>query len=162
MSTIDVYKKSYEFNRGRTVDFLTNLEKLPNSQEALAWRPGPGRAHIGWQLMHIGVTEDIFASERLAKKPGKFADLWPRFRGGSKPDDNVPSAELIRRVLDESRAHLLNTLSEYGDHRLGEIPEVFKERGWTVATVLNVISWHEAHHHGQAHTTLNSYKALSG
>jgi hypothetical protein len=111
--------------------------------------------------MHIGITEDIFASERLAQKPGKFADLWPRFRGGSTPDDDVPPPDTILRVLAESRAHLLATFSEYNDSRLDEIPEALKQRNWTVRTVLSVIGWHEAHHHGQAHITLNLFKGIS-
>lgn len=158
-TAVEHFIKSYEFNRGRTLDLLAGIEKLPNGQAALAWRPGPGRAHIAWQLMHIGVTEDVFASERLAQKPGKFPDLWPRFRGGSTPDEDVPPADTIRRVLAESRAHLLATLAEYDDSRLEEIPEGLKQRGWTVRTVLSVIGWHEAHHQGQAHITLNLYKA---
>ena len=158
-SAIDHFTKNYEFIRGRTLDFLANVEKLGDSRRALAWRPGPGRAHIGWQLLHIGVTEDIFASERLAQKPGKFTDLWPRFRGGSTPDDDVPSVETIGRVLDESRDHLLATLAEYNDSRLEEVPEALKQRHWTVRTALTVIGWHEAHHHGQAHITLNLFKA---
>ena len=158
-TAVDHFIKSYEFNRGRTLDLLASIEKLPNPQTALAWRPGLGRAHIAWQLMHIGVTEDVFASERLAQKPGKFAESWPRFRGGSTPDDDVPSAGTIRRVLSDSRAHLLATLAEYDDIRLEEIPEGLKQRGWTVRTVLSVIGWHEAHHQGQAHITLNLFKA---
>jgi uncharacterized damage-inducible protein DinB len=158
-SAVEHFVKSYEFNRGRTLDLLANVEKLANAQAALAWRPGPGRAHIAWQLMHIGVTEDVFGSERLAQRPGKFADLWPRFRGGSTPDEDVPTAETIRRVLSESRTHLLAALAEYDDGRLEEIPEGLKQRGWTVRTVLSVIGWHEAHHQGQAHITLNLYKA---
>jgi uncharacterized damage-inducible protein DinB len=153
------FMKAYEFNRVRTTDLLTQIEKLPDPKMALVWRPGAGRAHIGWQLMHIGVTEDLFASERLAKTPGKHAEFWPRFRGGSTPDDDVPSPETIRRVLSESRAHLLDTLSGYDDNRLDEIPEALKQRNWTVRTVLHVIGWHEAHHQGQAHITLNMFKA---
>ena len=160
-TAIDHFTRNYEFIRGRTLDFLANIEKLSDPRQALAWRPGQGRAHIGWQLMHIGVTEDIFASERLAQKAGKFSELWPRFRGGSTPDDDVPSAETIRRVLAESRAHLLATLAEYDDSRLEEIPEALKQRGWTVRTVLSVIGWHESHHHGQAHITLNLFKAAA-
>ena len=158
-TAIEHFTKTYEFNRGRTLDLLANIEKLADPRAALAWRPGTGRAHIGWQFMHIGVTEDLFASERLAQKPGKFADLWPRFRGGSTPDDDVPTPETIRRVLTESRAHLLATLGDYDDSRLDEIPEALKQRNWSVHTVLNVIGWHETHHHGQAHITLNLYKA---
>jgi len=156
---IDHYRNGYGFNRTRTLDFLANLEKLPSPQDALAWRPAPGRAHIGWQLMHVALTEDIFASERLAQKPGKFTDLWPRFRGGSTPDDDVPSAETIRRILSECREHLLGTLSDYDESRLEEVPEGLKQRGWTVETALRMIGWHEAHHQGQAHITLNLYKA---
>jgi uncharacterized damage-inducible protein DinB len=156
---IEQFIKCYEFNRTRTLDLLSNLEKLSNPRAALAWRPGAGRAHIGWQLVHIGVTEDIFASERLGHKPGKVADLWPRFRGGSTPDDDVPAADTIRRVLAESRTSLLDTLASYDDSRLGEIPEALKQRNWTVHTALSVISWHEAHHQGQAHITLNLFKA---
>jgi uncharacterized damage-inducible protein DinB len=161
MSVIDVCKKCYEFNRTRTLDLLGKIEQLPNPQAALAWRPGPGRAHIGWQLTHIGVTEDLFASERFAKKPGKCTDLWPRFRGGSTPDDDVPSPDTIRRVLNETRQHFFATLADYNDSRLDEIPEALRERGWTVATALNVIAWHEAHHQGQAHITLNLFRATT-
>jgi uncharacterized damage-inducible protein DinB len=141
---------------------LDAIEKLANPQAALAWRPGAGRAHIGWQLVHIGVTEDLFASERFAQKPAKFSDICPRFRGGSTPDDDVPSAEAIRRILADSREHFLNTLAEYDDSRLDEVPEGLKQRNWTVRTALNVISWHEAHHQGQAHITLNLFKAANG
>ena len=157
-TAVEHFVKCYEFNRTRTLDFLANIEKLPNPRAALAWRPGAGRAHIGWQLMHIGVTEDIFASERLGHKAGKCSELWPRFRGGSTPDDDVPSAETIRRVLAESRVNLLATLAEYDDSRLEEIPEALKQRNWTVRTALAVISWHEAHHQGQSHITLNLFK----
>src|SRR5947207_1134934 len=123
MSTIETFTKSYVFYRQRTLGLLEMIEKLPKPSAALAWRPGPGRAHIGWQLMHIGITEEIFAAERLSpEKAGKWAELWPRFRGGSTPDDDVPTSDKIRAVLNSSRESLLGTLSEYSDARLGEIP----------------------------------------
>jgi uncharacterized damage-inducible protein DinB len=160
LSTIETFIASYPFYRARTLGLLDAIEKLPNPQAALAWRPGPGRAHIGWQLMHIAVTEDIFASERLAPhKQGKFTQLWPRFRGGSTPDDDVPSAATIRATLAESRQALLATLGEYDDSRLDEIPPALKERKLTVRDVLYILGWHEGHHQGQAHITLNLYKA---
>jgi uncharacterized damage-inducible protein DinB len=93
----------------------------------------------------------------MPEKPAAFAELWPRFRGGSTPDDNVPDAATIRRVLSESRAHLLDTLSHYGDDRLGEIPPALAARKLTVLDVLYIIGWHESHHQGQAHITLNLY-----
>ena len=110
--------------------------------------------------MHIGITEELFATERLAPgKVGAFTELWPRFRGGSTPDDNIPSAAEIRRVLGESREHLLETLSQFTDDNLGDIPEALKARKFTMLDVLHILSWHEAHHQGQAHITLNLFKA---
>lgn len=160
MSTIQILVKSFEFNRGRTLAFLDEIEKMPNAQVVLSWRPGPGRAHIGWQIMHIGITEELFATERLApEKPGKWIDLWPRFRGGSTPDDDVPSLAKIREILAESRQRLIETLSTYTDARLGEIPPPLAQRKLTFHDALHILSWHESHHQGQAHATLNAYKA---
>jgi uncharacterized damage-inducible protein DinB len=160
MSTIQVLTKSLEFNRARTLALLDEIEKQPHPQAALAFRLGAGRAHIGWQLMHIGITEEIFATERLAPdKPPKWSELWPRFRGGSKPDDHVPTSAAIREILGESRQRLLATLSTYSDDRLGEIPPPLAARKMTFLDVLHILSWHEAHHQGQAHAALNSYRA---
>jgi uncharacterized damage-inducible protein DinB len=160
MSTITILTRSFEFNRVRTLATLDEIEKMPNAQAVLAWRPAPGRAHIGWQLMHIGITEEIFATERLAPaKPGKWTELWPRFRGGSTPDDDVPSVTTIRQIFGESRKRLLETLATYSDDRLGEIPPPLAQRKLTFHDVLHILSWHESHHQGQAHATLNAYKA---
>lgn len=160
MSLAETMIATYEFARGRTLDLLSKIEAEPNPQEILGWRPGPGRAHIGWQLMHIGVTEEIFATERLKpEKPAQFAEIWPRFRGGSTPDDNIPTPAEIRQVLEVGRQSLIETLAEYGDDRLEEIPEALKQRGLNIRSVLYIIGWHEGHHQGQAHITLNLYKA---
>lgn len=160
MSTIQILIKSFEFNRARTLNMLDEIEKLPQPKAALAWRLGPGRAHVAWQLTHVGITEEIFATERLApEKSPKWTELWPRFRNGSKADDDIPSAATIRLILTESRQRLLETLSGYTDDRLGEIPPPLAQRKLTFHDVLHIISWHEAHHQGQAHATLNSYRA---
>jgi uncharacterized damage-inducible protein DinB len=160
MSTIAILVKSLEFNRVRTLATLDEIEKLPDPRAALAFRLAPGRAHVGWQLLHVGITEEIFATERLKPdKPAKWKELWPRFRGGSKPDDDVPTAATIRPILLESRARLLDTLADYSDDRLGEIPPPLAERKLTFHDVLHILSWHESHHQGQAHTMLNAYRA---
>jgi uncharacterized damage-inducible protein DinB len=163
MSVIATLKRTYEFNRSRTLALLDRVEKEANPVKVLGWRPGPGRAHIGWQLMHVAITEELFATERLAPpaKP-QWTDLVPRFKGGSTPNDDIPSPEQIRTILAQSREHLLQTISKVGDGGLEARPEVFKERGWSVHDVLNVIAWHEPHHQGQAHITLNLYKAANG
>ena len=140
--------------------FRSQIEKEPDPRAVLAWRPGAGRAHIGWQLMHIGITEELFASERLVKKSGAFTELWPRFRGGSTPDDDVPAPETIRRVLAETREHLLTTVRGLDETRLDIVPEGLKERGWSLRGALAIIGWHEPHHQGQAHITYNLWKAM--
>lgn len=158
-STIDITLALWDLNRERTLGTLKAIEAMPNPQAVLGWRPGPGRAHIGWQLMHIGVTEELFATERfLGTTPG-YADLLPRFRGGSTPDDNIPEAGLIRDVLENGRSHLRTTVSSFSDADLAIIPAALKERGLSIAKALQILAWHEAHHQGQAHITLNLYKA---
>jgi uncharacterized damage-inducible protein DinB len=155
---------AFQFNRPRTFAVLERAEKEPDPRRVLGYRPGSGRAHIAWQLMHIGITEELFATERLVPgaKPA-FSDLVSRFKGGSTPDDDIPAPALIRQVLIESRTHLLETLARFGDQDLGIKPEGLppglKERNFTLRDVLHIIAWHEPHHQGQAHITLNLYKA---
>jgi uncharacterized damage-inducible protein DinB len=163
MSTLHSLIAACQFNRPRTLGLLDKIEQDKEPQTILGWRPGRGRAHIAWQLMHIGITEELFATERLSPgaKPA-FADLVPRFKGGSTPDDEIPAAALIRRVLNESRAHLLETLGRFGDKDLGTIPEGFKERKLPLVDILHILAWHEPHHQGQSHITLNLYRAAHG
>jgi len=163
MSLIQAYIKGYPFNRSRTLDLLNRIEELPCPAAVLGWRPGPGRAHIAWQLMHVAVTEEIFATERLApEKPRHFEEFWPRFRGGSTPDDSIPSSMMIREVLSASRGHLLATLHDFSDEQLATILPAMVARGFTLEQILHLIGFHEAHHQGQAHLTLNLYKAAHG
>lgn len=160
MSTLHCLIAAYQFNRTRTLGLLDRIEQEANPQQALAWRPGPGRAHIGWQLTHIAITEELFATERLERSStSPFADLIPRFKGGSMPDDDVPSAATIRKVLAESRSRLLDTLGQFGDKDLGWVPAPLKERNLNLLDILHILAWHEGHHQGQAHITFNLYKA---
>ncbi len=57
MTTVETLSRAYQFNRDRTLGLITSIEGLADPAAALAWRPGPGRAHIGWQLTHIAITE---------------------------------------------------------------------------------------------------------
>jgi len=159
MSVISLSMEIWEFNRGRTLATLDDIAKQPDPQAVLAWRPGPGRAHIAWQLMHIGITEELFATARLRGAESAYPDLVPRFRGGSTPDDDIPQLSQIREILAAARGHLRETVSAITESDLSKIPEGFKERGWPIRTILQIIGWHEAHHQGQAHITLNLWKA---
>jgi uncharacterized damage-inducible protein DinB len=167
MSTLQSLIAAYQFNRPRTLGLLDKIEQEKDPQAILGWRPGPGRAHIAWQLTHIGITEELFATERLVVgAKAAFADLVPRFKGGSTPDDEIPQPALIRRVLTESRAHLLETLGRFRDKDLDAtpeaLPEPIRQRLRTLRDVLHVLAWHEPHHQGQAHITLNLYNAMKG
>jgi uncharacterized damage-inducible protein DinB len=148
-----------DFCRERTLGTLDAIEKLPNPAEALGWRPGPGRAHIAWQLLHVGITEELFATDRFLGTTPAFADLVPRFKGGSTPDDQICTAAEIRRVLHETRQHLRATIERLSEADLETIPPGLAQRGITIGKALQIVVWHEAHHQGQAHITLNLYKA---
>lgn len=161
MSTIATMIKAWEFNRTRTEGLIEQIEKTGQPEAVLAYRPGPGRAHIAWQLMHIGITEELFATQRLKGTDPAYGEFVPRFKGGSIPDDNIPTLAQIRDVLANSRQHLLATINTYADADLETIPPNFAERGWTVGQLLNVIAWHEGHHQGQGHITLNLWKAAN-
>lgn len=159
MTTAEIFAQSYTANRKRTLALLDQIAQSAAPAETLGWRPGPGRAHIAWQLMHVAVTEDIFASERLApEKAGRHPDWWARFRGGSTPDDRIPTVDELRSVLADSRDNLLDTLGRIGDDRLGFVPPALAARNLTILDVLHILGWHEAHHQGQAHLTLNLYR----
>ena len=160
MSILAATIDSIQFNRVRTLATLAKIEQEADAQRTLGWRPGRGRAHIAWQLMHVGITEELFATERLVPgaKP-QFVELVPRFKGGSTPDDDIPSPGEIRQVLTESREHLLTTLRKFTDADLTMMPEALRERKLSLRDVLHILCWHEAHHQGQAHITLNLYKA---
>src|SRR5437016_3176471 len=50
-----------DFARTRLLTTLDTIEKSgQDAAKVLAWRPGPGRAHIGWQAMHCAATHDRY------------------------------------------------------------------------------------------------------
>jgi hypothetical protein len=159
MSEIQTYIQAFQFNRTKTLATLAEFEKQAVPMEALAFRPGVGRAHAAWQFMHVAITEEVFSTSRLLGTEPAFPELVERFRGGSTPDEIIPSIDEIKETLASARGHLLATLGTFSDQDLDMIPAAFAQRGWTFRTVLQVISWHEAHHQGQAHITLNLYKS---
>jgi hypothetical protein len=160
---ITTHTNLMEFERTRTLGLLDQMEKHPAGVKALGWRPGAGRAHFAWQLMHIGITEELFATQRLVSdRPTIYADLIPRFKGGSTPDDHIPPASQIREVLTSSRKRLLETLAGFTEAQLPNVLWTAPDgRELTLQAILNILCWHEAHHQGQAHITLNLFKAAN-
>ena len=158
---IETFKEAFAFNRTRTLLTLEQIAAMDNPAQVLGWRPGAGRAHIAWQLVHIGITEELFGVDRLAKRheDAKHKALWERFQGGSTPDDDIPTVDEISQVLHNGRAILLATLSQFNEQQLDSFTWIHPRLGkeLDLRTTLHIINWHEGHHQGQAHITLNLY-----
>ena len=159
MTRADV-RSFLEFVRKKTLDTLDAIAKRPDATELLAWRPGPGRAHIAWQLMHIAATDDRHVHVRMLGGQPQEAEYVRRFAGGSTPDDEVPTVDEIRRYLGTQRQALLAHLQALDAAALDRKPN--EQAPWTYREWLKVLTWHEAHHQGQAHLTLNLYRAARG
>jgi hypothetical protein len=145
------------FNRKKTLDLLDSLAKQPTTSAILAWRPGPGRAHIAWQLMHLAATDDRHLNVRMNGGQPKEPEYVRRFAGGSVPDDSIPTIDEIRRYLTQSRQELIEHLRKLEPAQLASKPNA--EAPWVYQEWFQVLAWHEAHHHGQAHITFNLYRA---
>jgi len=148
-----------KFNRIMTLITVDEISTLPDPQSALAFRPGPGRATIAWQIMHLAITEELFATDRLRKSESTLSDLFPLYQKGSTAGDEIPTLEVIHDTLSQTRDHLLKTIQQIGEADLELVPEGLQERGWSNEMALKILCWHETHHQGQAHLTLNSWKA---
>ena len=148
-----------DFSRQKTLALLEAIGKIPDPAKALAFRPAPGRAPLGWQLMHIGATDDRHVHLRMAAAAGdpKQPDLVRRFAGGSTPDDVTPTLADIKDYLTKSRELLLAKLATVPDADLDKKPS--EQAPWTYREWIKVLTWHEAHHQGQAHLTFNMFKA---
>lgn len=145
------------FNRRKTLELLDAIAKRPDPEKLLGWRPGPGRAHIAWQLMHVAATDDRHLNVRMKPGEPREPEYVRRFAGGSTPDDNIPTLAEIRRYLTERRDALIGHLRTLDDRVLATKPT--PEAPWAYVEWFQVLSWHEAHHQGQAHITVNLYRA---
>src|SRR5437868_2984392 len=96
-----------DFARNRLLGTLDMIEKTARERghditKVLGWRPGPGRAHIGWQAMHCAATHDKYLNVALLGKAPKDEALVKNFGGGSTPsDENVPALAAIRDALGD-------------------------------------------------------------
>ena len=159
-------KQFGDFSRQRTLDFIETLRKSGRADEALSFRPGPGRAHIGWQLMHLAATDQRFLYLRFKGSEVPDKQLNDGFAHGSVPADVAPSLGEIVERLAEHRQSLWNFVDTLTADRLGTIPPAAPgapagpQR--TFAEWLMLLGWHEGHHHGQAHITYNIFKAACG
>jgi hypothetical protein len=152
-----------DFSRQRLLAILDTIEKSGQpAEKVLAWRPGPGRAHIAWQAMHCAATHDRYLNVRLKGGTAKNEQVANDFGGGSTPSDaNVPNLAAIRD----------NLASRYADFRAyvaGLTPADLERKVQmgnierSIGESIILLTWHEAHHQGQIHLTWNCYKAAHG
>lgn len=152
---------SLEFARHRLLNSLDVIEKSgADVAKVLAWRPGPGRAHIAWQAMHCAATHDKYVNGRLKGMPPTDPVLCETYGGGSVPSDhNIPSLTTIRETLARHFQTVKAFVAEADLHRMVDFPAGGQR---SVGESLILLAWHEAHHQGQIHLTWNLYKAHHG
>lgn len=155
---------SLDFARARLLGTLAAIEKSGQDiQRVLAWRPGPGRAHIAWQLMHCAATHHRNLYALFLGGAVKDEALVANYAGGSTPSDmGIPSVESIRQTLEKSfseyKAYIAGLSSN--DLTTRKIGAPGKER--ILGDSIILYTWHEAHHQGQIHLTWNLFKAAHG
>jgi uncharacterized damage-inducible protein DinB len=142
---------------------LDTIEKSGQDlPKVLAWRPGPGRAHIAWQAMHCAATHDRYINVNLKKGSPKDESLVTHFAGGSTPSDSlVPALPEIRQTLSAHYKDFRDYIASLRNEDLAAktVGRDGKER--TLGEVIILLTWHEAHHQGQIHLTWNLYKAAN-
>ncbi|MBL8018286.1 MAG: DinB family protein [Leptospirales bacterium] len=145
------------FSRQATDKMLDEMEKTGKADQILAWRAGPGRAPIGWQIMHLAATEDRFANKLLQNGTSISDDWIKQFESGKPAGDGVPRMSDVRKYLKDSRAALEKSIGNFDLSRLDSKPPV--EFPFEYRKIFQIMVWHEPHHQGQALATFNLYKA---
>lgn len=153
-----------EFTRARLTGILDAIEKSgQDAAKVLAWRPGPGRAHIAWQALHCAATHDRYLNVGVLGKPAPCDPaLVAGYGGGSTPSDgNIPSLDEIREKLaknyDAFKAYVASLQPADFERVVGP-----PDRQRSVGDSVVLLTWHEAHHQGQIHLTWNLYKQAHG
>lgn len=148
-----------DYTRARLMGSLEPVFAI--GREALAYRPGPGRAHLAWQAMHCAATHDRYLNLRLLGKPTESdPQLCANFGGGSTPsDDLVPDADTIRATLAKHFEPLRQYVIGLDESKLGVQLPLPNGKTRSVLESLQLLAWHEAHHEGQIHLTRNFWKA---
>ncbi len=131
-----------DFSRSRLTSTLDAIEKSGRDMKAiLAWRPGPGRAHIGWQAMHCAATHDKYLNVGLKGEKPRDEAMVAAFGGGSTPsDDNVPTLPAIRSALESTYSAFRGYVANVNPQELGKkMPS-----GRTMGESILLMAWHES------------------
>ena len=71
----------------------------PLTDEQMAWRPGPDRNSVAWQLWHIPEVEDNWVRDKLLGEAKRYP-----FGCSVREASNYPAKAELLRYLDEVRA----------------------------------------------------------
>ena len=153
-----------DFSRARLLGTLDAIEKSGQpADKVLAWRPGPGRAHMGWQFMHCAATHDRYLNVRLKGASEKDPALVAAYGGGSTPSDtNIPTFAEIRSKLEATFTPFRQYVATASDADLSKMISFPNNMQRSLAESVLLMAWHESHHQGQIHLTWNLYKAANG
>lgn len=153
-----------EFSRGRLLGSIEAIEKSgQDARKVLVWRPGPGRAHIAWQLMHCAASHHKYLNAGLLGGVVKDQALVAGYAGGSTPSDqDIPSLGIIKDKLASTYEELKTYVSGLSPADLAALKTGPGGRQRSVAESIILLAWHESHHQGQIHLTWNLYKAAHG
>ena len=153
-----------DFGRQRLLGTLDAIEKSgQDASKVLAWRPGPGRAHIGWQAMHCAATHHKYVANVLRGQSPPDEALVANYAGGSKPsDENVPTFADIRQKLARDYEAFRAYVAALSPDDLARTLPGPGGKDRSAAELITLLSWHEAHHQGQIHLTWNLYKTAHG
>lgn len=157
-----------DFSHNRLLNTLDAVEKTAKEKNVpvgklLAWRPGPGRAHIAWQFAHCAATHDKYLTVNLLGKPSPTDEqLVKNFGGGSTPSEqNVPDVATIRKAIDAAYEPFRAFVAAADVATLLRVTPGPGGTQRSVAEAISLLAWHEAHHQGQIHLTLNLFKAAN-
>lgn len=151
-----------DWARSKLLASLDAIEKGAGAdvQQALGWRPAPGRAHIAWQAMHCAASLDKILNVRIKGGQPVDATLLADFASGSTPSDaNVPDLATIRATLARTFADWRAFVAGVSAAELDRTIVVPNAPPRTVGEWILNMAWHESHHQGQIHLTWNCYQA---
>jgi hypothetical protein len=160
----DTLLAGLEFSRARLLGTLTAIGNSgQDPARVLAWRPGPGRAHIAWQAMHCAATHDRYLHVALMGQSGPSDPaLVAAYGGGSTPSDqNVPTLADIQQNLAKHYDAFKGYIAKLSPADLDRVVGP-PDRRRSIGDSIVLMTWHEAHHQGQIHLTWNLYKQAHG
>ncbi len=162
MNEIQAYYSQFQFNYNRTLGFLKQLEESPVGMEALYWRMpfGNGRAHIGWQFLHLSATYHKFGYFVEPSVNAMDEDFVKNFGHGSIPDEKIRfTFDELKGFLQRDTNRFWKSLENFPIDELDRKPQTTDR---TFREMILLMNWHECIHIGQSQITWNAFRASRG